>query len=73
MKKLPVAAHLSEGEYKLLLQVYANHNRSMGIEERKGHTLSDIDEVVRNTRQNCLEVYFKNKNWWHYTVDGSWY
>jgi hypothetical protein len=73
MKKLPVAAHLSDGEYKLLLQVYANHNRSMGIEERKGHTLSDIEEVVRNTRQNCLEVYFKNENWWHYTVDGSWY
>ena len=34
MCKLPVAKHLSDGEYKLLLNVYASHNRSMGLEER---------------------------------------
>jgi hypothetical protein len=73
MKKLPAAAHLSEGEYKLLMQVYADHNRSMGLEQRKQHTLTDIVKVVRNSKEKCLEVHYKNRNWWHYSVDGSWY
>lgn len=73
MKKIPVAANLSDSEYQLLLQVYASHNRSMGLEERKQHTLSDIGKVVRNTKVQCLNVYYNNGNWWHYSVDGTWY
>lgn len=73
MKKLTVASHLSDSEYKLLLHVYANHNRSMGLEQRKQHTLSDIVKVVKNTKKKCLEVHYQNGNWWHYSVDGSWY
>jgi hypothetical protein len=73
MKKLPVAAHLSDGEYKLFLLVYANHNRSMGLDDRKLHTLSDIVKVVRNTKEKCLEVHYQNGNWWRYSANGSWY
>lgn len=72
-KKLHVAAHLSDGEYKLLMQVYANHNRSMGLERRKQHSLSDIVKVVRNIKEKCLEVHYQNGNWWHYSTDGTWY
>lgn len=72
-KKLPVAEHLTDSEYKLLLQVYANHNRSMGMEKRKDYTLSDIVRVERNSEEKCLNVYYTNGDWWHYSSDGSWY
>lgn len=62
MKKLPVAAHLSDGEYKLLMQVYADHNRSMGLEQRKQHTLTHIEKVVRNSKEKCWEVYYKKES-----------
>ncbi|MEC1786054.1 hypothetical protein [Schinkia azotoformans] len=74
IKKFPVAKHLSDREYNLLLTVYANHNRSMGLEKRKDYTLSDIVKVKRNVKEKCLEVYYRDGNWWHYSaVDGSWY
>lgn len=72
MKKLPVAAHLSDAEYKLLLQVYANHNCSMGLKEREQHSLSYIVKVVRNTNEKCLEVHYQNGNWWKYYANGTW-
>lgn len=73
VSKIPAAKHLSDGEYALLMQVYANHNRSMGFEDRKQHSLSDIGKVVRDTKNQCLNVYYKNGNWWHYAGDGTWY
>lgn len=73
MKKLPCVSHLTNEEYKLLLTTYAKHNSSMGKEERKKHLLSDIIEVKRNVEERCLEVYYRNGEWFHYTFDGSWY
>ena len=72
-KKLPIAAHLNDFEYNTLLQTYANHNRSMGLDERKNYHLSHIVKVERNIKENCLNVYYKNGDWWHYTHDGTWY
>lgn len=73
MKKLPVAKHLNDDEYRLLLETYANHNSSMALEKRKNYTLSDIVKVERNTKENCLNVYYRNGDWWHYTAKGTWY
>jgi len=73
IKKLPVAAHLNDDEYKLLLTVYANHNSSMGLKERNNYTLSDIVKVERNTEEKCLNVHYKNGDWWHYSTNGTWY
>ena len=72
-KKLPVAKHLNDREYHLLMTVYANHNRSMGLEERKKYMLSHIVKVVRNVKEKCLEVHYESGDWWRYSVDGSWY
>ncbi|MEC1768314.1 hypothetical protein [Schinkia azotoformans] len=72
-KKFPVAKHLTDREYQLLLTVYANHNRAMGIEKRKDYTLSDIVKVKRNLKEKCLEVYYRNGDWWHYTTKGEWW
>lgn len=73
MKKLPVAESLTDGEYQLFLQVYANHNRSMGLEKRKNYTLSDIVKIEKNKEEKCLNVFYKNGDWWHYSAEGTWY
>jgi len=73
MEKLPVAKHLNDLEYKFLLETYAEHNSSMGFEDRKNHTLSDITKVERNISENCLNVYYNDGNWWHYTPSKTWY
>ncbi|MEN2466714.1 hypothetical protein [Ornithinibacillus sp. JPR2-1] len=71
--KLPVAKHLTDEEYQILLDVYSKHNRSMGLEKRKDYTLSHIVKVERNREEKCLEVYYVNGDWWHYAADGTWY
>lgn len=71
MKKLPVAEHLTDAEYRTLLQTYANHNSSMGFEQRAKYTLSHIVKVERG--QGCLHVHYEDGDWWHYTANGQWY
>ncbi len=73
MSKLPVAKHLNDDEYNLLLDVYQKHNRSMGLEQRKDYTLSHIVKVERNLEENCLNVHYENGDWLHYTPNGTWY
>lgn len=72
-EKLKVAKHLNNEEYRILLETYANHNSSMGLEKRKNYTLSHVVKVERNTEENCLNVYYENGDWWHYTSNGAWY
>lgn len=71
-KKLPVAEHLKDKEYKILLETYANHNSSMGLEQRRNYTLSDIVKVERNIKEKCLHVHFANGEWWKYYSNGTW-
>lgn len=72
-KKLPVAEHLNDDEYKILLETYAKHNASMGLSEREKYSFSHIVKVERNTEENCLNVHYDNGDWWHYTPNGKWY
>ena len=73
MKKLPVAKHLSDEEYTLLLETYSRHNSAFGLEKRKDYTLSDIVKVERDTSENCLNVHYRNGDWWHYLPNRTWY
>lgn len=73
IKKIPVAAHLTDATYKILLNVYAKHNSSVGLKERIRYTLSDIVKVEVNVEENCLNVHYADGEWWKYTVDGKWY
>lgn len=72
MNKLHFAKHLNDEEYELLLKVYANHNRSVGLREREKYSLSHIVKVERNIEENCLNVYYEDE-WWHYCKNGTWY
>lgn len=71
-KKIPVANHLSDNEYKLFLQVYAEHNRSIGLKERANYNLSEVVRVERNIKDKCLNVFFRNGEWFKYYVNGTW-
>lgn len=73
MVKIRAAKHLSDEEYSLLLTVQAAHSRSMGLEQRKEFTLSDIVNIERNIQEKCLNIHYKCGNWWHYSTDGTWY
>lgn len=72
-RKVPVAVHLTDEEYRYFKLAYANHNSSMGLKERQHYNASSIVLIKKNKRKNCLEVYYQNGDWWHYTPDGKWY
>ena len=71
-EKIPVAEHLSDREYKFLLAAYAQHSRTMNLNERGEYTLSEIVKIDSCVRDECLKVYFKNGTCWHYLADGNW-
>lgn len=73
MSKIPVAKHLTHSEYEMLMKVHMKHNMSMGEKEQGNYTLLDIVKVERNLKNNCLNVHYKNGDWWHYTPQGTWY
>lgn len=73
MRKIPVAAHLNDEEYKMFLEVYASHNSSMGLKEREKYSLSHVVKVERTMEENCLIVRFDDGEWWHYCGDETWY
>ena len=64
---------LSDEEFKFLIDVYLRHKSAMGTVRQNEHLFTDIVKVKRNMEENCLEVYFRNGNWWHYAADKTWY
>lgn len=70
---LPVVKHLSKKEQELFFTVYANHNRSIGIEKRAEYTLASVVKVVSVPEEKCLHVHYADGEWWHYGEDGTWY
>lgn len=72
-KKLPVAQHLSDEDYKILINTYARHNSFMGLAQRDTYSLANVVKVEKNTKENCLNVYYANGDWWHYTKSNNWY
>lgn len=72
-KRPHYAKHLTDEEFRILAETYAKHNASMGREQRKNYTLSHIVKVERNIEENCLNVYYENGDWWHYTPNRTWY
>jgi len=54
--KLPVAIHLTDAEYRLLFQVYADHNSSISLKHRADYLLSEVVKVERNPKDFCLAL-----------------
>jgi len=71
-ERLPVASHLNDFEYKVLMQTYIKHTSVMGLRERSKYTLSRIVKVERNLEDNCLDVHYENGEWWKYYPNYTW-
>lgn len=72
MSGLAVTKHLSSAEIKLFTRVHQHHISAMGLAEREQYTVQNIIKVKRNVSEKCLEVYFKNSEWFKYFADGTW-
>lgn len=58
-------------QMELFKRVYTKHISYMGMEKRK--QLGNVENVVWDTEEKCLKVYFENGDWWHYTTSEEWY
>ena len=70
MNKIKPASHLNDQEYQKLMQIYADHNRSMGLNERNNYAASNIVKVER--KEQCFEVHYDNGEWFKYYDNGTW-
>lgn len=64
---------LDDKQKFLFRDIYYKHYDVMGSLMKSNHTIKDLKEVIWDGREKALKVYFKNGNWWHYSVDGTWY
>lgn len=71
-RRLEVAAHLTEDEYKQLMETYVEHNRHLWQEDRVKYSAANIVKVERGEKGN-LHVHYASGDWWHYTPDCKWY
>ena len=71
-KRLKVAEHLTDAEYKQLLETYAAHNSAMWQEDRDKYGAHNIIKVTRGDNGN-LHVHYASGDWWHYTPGRQWY
>ncbi len=56
---------------KYLYHAYKNHLDTLGLNERKKYTLTQIKKVI--FKNNIFVVYYKNGDYYHYTVGGVFY
>lgn len=55
--------------------VYEAHIANMGSELKEKHKRENIVKIERNSKNSCLNVYFKQNDWqeWYrYFQDGTW-
>jgi len=51
-------------------EVYKKHMAAMGEAER---ALLELDRVEWDQQEQVFRVYCASGQWWHYTLDGTWY
>lgn len=71
-KKLTVALHLIDLEYRQLLETHLKHTQAMGLQERNKYSVANITKVQRGERGN-LHVHYASGDWWHYIPNREWY
>ena len=71
-KKLPIAQHLSDEQYKIFVETYAAHNRALWPENRDKYGIHNVTKVEA-AEDGTIHVHYADGNWWHYTKSGEWY
>lgn len=67
-QKVKGFSKLSEDAKKLFIATYQKHNDCFGFDNKEDWVPVKVVE-----HKKYLEVHFKNGNWLHYTVHGTWY
>lgn len=52
--------------------VHDKHLAAMGTEMRKDYTRDQIDRVIANHTETCIEVYYKNGEMFKYYPNYTW-
>ena len=55
---------------EVLLKVHQRHTATMGMSEKEKHSLNNIKKVT--VHDDHIKVYYQHE-WYHYTVNGTWY
>jgi hypothetical protein len=64
---------LTDQEYLIFQQVYADHNSSMGLKDREKYNAAYIVKIERDPVKKALKVFYENGDWWYYSFSGTWY
>jgi hypothetical protein len=73
LKNVKGYTKLTTDQQQLLEHVYDRHTWAMGTEMRIRYTVDQIKEVKWDKVDRTVNIYFKNGDWWHYAMDGTWY
>ncbi len=71
-RKLPVAKHLTDEQYRIFIETQAAHNRSWGLDQRDKYGIHNVTKVTAS-EDGTFHVYYADGNWWHYTKNKDWY
>lgn len=66
---------LTPEQYNLFIRTHTKHLAAFweGSTEREKRTLEHVKNVKWDRKEGCLKVYFEDGEWWHYTLNGTWY
>lgn len=53
--------------------VHRNHLSAIGEVEKKKYSREQIKSVKANNKERCIEVRFRNGEFFKYKPDGTWY
>ncbi|WP_338709212.1 hypothetical protein [Paenibacillus amylolyticus] len=72
-ENVPGYSLLTEEQKQLLKETNRRHQRAWESEKKKAeHSVEQMKKVEWDRQEKCLKVYYE-KDWYHYSLDGSWY
>lgn len=57
---------------KVFARAHAAHLATMGSQMREEYTLDQVKLIKANNKERCIEVKYKNGDWYKYFPDGTW-
>lgn len=72
MKQVDGYESLNPEQQNILESTYRFHLEAMGEHVRVRYNLERIREVRWNSREQCVEIFFMNGDWWHY-LNNTWW
>lgn len=59
---------------KVFYDVFNRHMASFNVKRfLSDFGLENLKKIEWNQEYKCLEVHFKNGDWWYYSLKGDWY